>query len=985
MSANQEILASWVTDMAYAARSFVGRIESVFAGGSVAGLADRHLLERFTAGSDAAGDAAFAALVARYGPMVLHVCRQFVADRHLAEDVFQAVFLVLARKALSIRDPDRLGAWLHRVAILTARKAKVRLDRRRRNEDSDARRRPGWESIIPVELTAQPAEQSILAREQAEALHEEIDRLPHTFRSAVVLCYFEGLALDEAAHRLRWPVGTLRSRLARARDKLRRGLTRRGFALSGTAMAALLRPCSARASVSSLPCETTARAAVASAARLASADGTLSASAAAMAQEVLRTMLLHKLRLAAMSVLFLAVVAAGAASQSFNVFARSREGEPPGEPLVEVTRTEPRPLDAPGPPDEPRPSEQGMTIAGRVLDPEGRPLPNARIAVLSDRKRLVSDLDGQPPSILTGMATGDADGRFGLKFPAIPASRLARLRLIATAPGRGLGVVELKTDAANQETSIALAPEKPVEGRLVDVQGQPAAGVVVRVARLRVRGGYGEVQPYDATGSPSLWPSPTTTDADGRFRLLGLGPNAPATFEVEDPRFARQAFAFHIEGPATKKAEQTLRHGTTVTLQSAQALDIRVIHADDARPVAGAGIDVRSFDGRGSPGEVPRARTDGQGRARVIPWPGDRFWIVVHAPEGEPYLPTRLDVNWPKGAVQHTVEVKLGRGVLVRGLLIEERAGTPVAGGGVGYVQTRRGNPRPLRLPEIQAVSGPDGAFTRVAPTGPGHLLVQGPSADYLHLTTSNVEMGVGLRPSFRMYPDAHAVLDIKDGEAPRPLRLRLQRGVTVAGRVVAPDGKPVTEAFAFGRSYEPYGERPYPMTAGNGTPPQVEVKDGRFEIPGCDPERPVTFYFLDLKDHLGGTAEISGRLAAKGPITVRLRPTASASILLKRPDGKVPDYYEARSQLAGLRVVITPGPDWEEINKNIDVIPGDFAYQINLDFDLDNLPHPGPDGRMTLRNLIPGAPYRFRGRDFTPEPGQTVDLGEVVVEGRRR
>ncbi len=73
-----------------------------------------------------------------------------------------------------------------------------------------------------------------------------------------------------------------------------------------------------------------------------------------------------------------------------------------------------------------------------------------------------------------------------------------------------------------------------------------------------------------------------------------------------------------------------------------------------------ARIDVRSFDGRGSSGEVPRTRTDGQGRARVIPWPGDRFWIFVHAPEGEPYLAARLDVNWPKGAVQHAVEVKLG-------------------------------------------------------------------------------------------------------------------------------------------------------------------------------------------------------------------------------------------------------------------------------------------------------------------------------------
>ena len=80
---------------------------------------------------------------------------------------------------------------------------------------------------------------SSLESERAEALHREIDRLPGAFRLPVVLCYFEGLTLDEAAHRLRWPVGTLRSRLARARQKLRRGLTRRGFALPGAALTAI--------------------------------------------------------------------------------------------------------------------------------------------------------------------------------------------------------------------------------------------------------------------------------------------------------------------------------------------------------------------------------------------------------------------------------------------------------------------------------------------------------------------------------------------------------------------------------------------------------------------------------------------------------------------------------------------------------------------------------------------------------------------------
>ena len=108
--------------------SVVRQLETLFDGGSVAGLSDRQLLERFVTRRDPAGEAAFAALVARHGPMVLHVCRQLLGDRHHAEDAFQAVFLVLARQARSIRDPDLLGNWLYGVALRTARKAQGRLD-----------------------------------------------------------------------------------------------------------------------------------------------------------------------------------------------------------------------------------------------------------------------------------------------------------------------------------------------------------------------------------------------------------------------------------------------------------------------------------------------------------------------------------------------------------------------------------------------------------------------------------------------------------------------------------------------------------------------------------------------------------------------------------------------------------------------------------------------------------------------------------------
>src|SRR5580692_9128335 len=104
--------------------SVVRQIQSLFDGGSVAGLTDRQLLERFVARRDHTAEDAFAALVTRHGPMVLGVCRQLLGDHQHAEDAFQAVFLVLARRSRSVRDPDLLGNWLYGVALRTARKAK---------------------------------------------------------------------------------------------------------------------------------------------------------------------------------------------------------------------------------------------------------------------------------------------------------------------------------------------------------------------------------------------------------------------------------------------------------------------------------------------------------------------------------------------------------------------------------------------------------------------------------------------------------------------------------------------------------------------------------------------------------------------------------------------------------------------------------------------------------------------------------------------
>jgi RNA polymerase sigma factor (sigma-70 family) len=258
------------------------QIESLFGGGSVTGLSDRQLLERFTAGRDAGAEAAFAALVARHGPMVLDVCRLLLRDQHHAEDAFQAVFLVLARRARSVRDPDLLANWLYGVTLRTARKARVRRARHRKKEQDEAMRCPDPRA---------PADELAIDREQAEALHVEIDRLPRSFRLPIVLCYFEGLTLDEAARRLRCPAGTLRSRLARAREKLRRGLTRRGVVLPAAALTAALTPRPASAALSSPLYDMTTRAAI-----LFATGQAASPAATALAREVLRSMLIYKLR-----------------------------------------------------------------------------------------------------------------------------------------------------------------------------------------------------------------------------------------------------------------------------------------------------------------------------------------------------------------------------------------------------------------------------------------------------------------------------------------------------------------------------------------------------------------------------------------------------------------------------------------------------------------------------------------------------------------
>ena len=210
-------------------------------GGTSAGSSGRAVASAFPTANcssdsrrrDESAEAAFETILARHGSLVLTVCRQVLGDAHAAEDAFQATFLVLVRRAgsMRVREPGTLGPWLHGVAYRTALKARQGAGRRRARERRAA--------VPDVGRPPPPRSSTSSSR---RVLHEEVNRLPAKYRAPVVLCYFEGRTHDEAAAALDGPSG----RSAAGWPGLATGsghrLTRRGLAPAGWIGASLLEP-----------------------------------------------------------------------------------------------------------------------------------------------------------------------------------------------------------------------------------------------------------------------------------------------------------------------------------------------------------------------------------------------------------------------------------------------------------------------------------------------------------------------------------------------------------------------------------------------------------------------------------------------------------------------------------------------------------------------------------------------------------------------
>ncbi|WP_422930434.1 sigma-70 family RNA polymerase sigma factor [Singulisphaera sp. PoT] len=265
------------------AGAWAGQLDQLLKRGAIASAGEGQLLERFAKTQD---EAAFAAIIARHGPMVLGVCRRVLRDEHDVEDAFQATFLVLVRRANGIRNGDLVGHWLHGVAHRVAVRARAHAARR------FVREKTGFDEIGAF---SDDESGDVGFDETRSVLDEELGRLPQSLRAPMVLCYLEGLTHDEAARRLGWPVGTVRSRMARARDLLRQRLSRRGLVASSILPA---RPFLLH-EPSQVLLDATIEASLAFARHQAASSALISSTAGVLANGVIHAMTLSKIKLVA--------------------------------------------------------------------------------------------------------------------------------------------------------------------------------------------------------------------------------------------------------------------------------------------------------------------------------------------------------------------------------------------------------------------------------------------------------------------------------------------------------------------------------------------------------------------------------------------------------------------------------------------------------------------------------------------------------------
>jgi RNA polymerase sigma factor (sigma-70 family) len=961
------------------------RIHRLFTEGSAAGLPDGQLLERFLASGDSA---AFAALVERYGPMVLGVCRSVLGHPQDAEDAFQATFLVLVCKARSIRGQEVLAGWLRQVAHRVAVRAGVESARRRACE-----RRAG-EGRATDPDQAQPDDG------WRPVLHEELARLSDRYRLPLLLCDLEGKTHIEAAEELGCGPATVQRRLTGARALLRSRLIRRGIAPTvGVLAASLGQP--ATAQVPTAWVEATVRAAGSwgsRAGRLAVGDVT---AAAALASQSLRAMMLGQLKAGATAAVFLVALIgvvwkAGLAAQD--------KAEPGAAPRMRKVQAAPVP--SPVGAVEPAEPKEIIRYQGQVLDPDGSPFAGAALYLMSDGLKNPDDTPIR--------ATSGADGRFRFEVPNSDFDPLLRnepwshTTLLARAPGLAFGLAS--ADKNSQELTVRLARDDvPVSGRIIDLQGRPVVGAAVTVLSVRTTPNgrlddylkalqeRNEVSHVESEFLPlilEIQPEspvipPVRTGVDGRFQITGIGRERVATLHIEGPTIETRRVMVRTRPGPTLRVPFYKEEGSYPSDQTKRI----IIYGADFDHVGGAtrpieGV-VRDLDtGRPLAGIMVRAEhelptrlieyvyaiTDAQGRYRLIGLPQGREGHVLAVPpcdfpyhgrrkaqlnvppdETLPYLRARVAVGKPEGPGPGHLDINLKRGVWATGRILDRDTRKPVRGYAEYFVYVD--NPHLEQYPGFgwtmigPHFTGSDGVFHFVVFPGPGVLAARVHESRYIRAAGleklgDKVENGLLMTHPYNGVPtNFNVVAPIEPAPNSNSMThdLLLESGRSLPVAVLGPDGRPLTatELVTVGLKDMSGWQK-------------VPAGTSELQIVGLGPGRGRTIGIRHEAKRLAGELVLLGDETR--PQTVTLQPWGVLT-------GRVVD---ADGQPLG----------------------GGNVYPVALPA---GHPEIGKDGRFRIEGLIPGKSYDlqvlkdaslthgFLARDLKVGPGETKDLGDIT------
>jgi RNA polymerase sigma factor (sigma-70 family) len=901
-------------------------------------LPDHQLLEQFATHRD---EAAFAALLRRHGPMVLGVCRSTLHNLHDAEDVFQAAFLVLARKAGSIHRREAVSSWLHRVAYHLAVKARANSARRRAFEKR-AVTMPSADPVLDMSL-----------RELRGVLNEELQQLPEGYRAPLVLCGLEEKSLEEAARLLGWTRWTVKGRLQRGRELLRARLRRRGLALSAGLFATVLSANSVSAQVPPSLAASTLKAASLLAAGKEPVAGVVSAQVAALVQGASQTMFTSKAKIA--TALVLAVTVAAAACGV--VRHRAAAADPPAQGRADQPKAQPGPK-----------TEATAEVRGRVLDPDGQPVAGARLYLAKAAP------DGPAAS---PQATSGPDGRF--RFAA-PRSEPEKAPAQVMAVARGHGCDWVKVGPAGEELTLRLVQDVPIRGRILDPDGKPVAGAKLTITGVSTAQGHDLMiflvtvgQGNYAQASPRGWVGPlpgqdavVTTGADGRFQLAGAGRDRVVSFRLEGPAIATADLA--VRARAGEKVGGV--YGASFDYLAAASRPIRGVVRDKAtgKALAGVAIGVSTFAHTGvSP---TQAVTDREGRYELLGVAkSPRYYLQLRPADGL-YFRRSAELKDTPGLGALTADIDMLQGLTVRGKVTDKATGKPIANARVDYHPLWINPFIPRKLagiwdPHSETTTGPDGSYILTVFPGQGVIGVAGPRPETympacvtvkerkdffkLPLYSDNNEryMMVGIGENVAGPPvvlsDYHAAVLLEPGEKDEALvrDVALEAPRELKGRVVGPDGRPVTGVWVKG------------LFRHN----EETLKESEFTVRGINPKAHRPLVFHHKAKNLGFfLKELPG--AASEPLTIKLQPCGSASGRWVDPDGQ---------PVAGGRVHVSGSA----------MFGGGGSQEVTTD----------KDGRFRVAGLVPGQEYDIRKSALnfpalvTVKPGEHKDLGDVKLD----